>query len=70
MKYPKAMTFQAKYAGRCVACGERINEGDWVTYEDDFLVHANCPDVVDVDAPQRNERKCPDCFTIHAGECV
>ncbi|MCT7373207.1 hypothetical protein [Mycolicibacterium llatzerense] len=65
------MSFQAKYPGRCVSCGERIHEGEWVRYEDDdSLVHDNCDEAPDVDAPQRNERKCPDCFTIHAGECA
>lgn len=37
-----AMSFQAKYPGQCAACGERIHEGQWVRYEDDFLVHTEC----------------------------
>lgn len=63
------MTFQAKYPGKCAACGERINEGQHVRYEDDFLVHDDCPDPINPDQPGRQERKCPDCHTIHAGEC-
>ena len=63
------MSFQAKYPGRCAACDERIYEGNWVRYEDDFLVHDDCDEVPERDAPQRNKRKCPDCYMIHAGEC-
>lgn len=64
------MSFQAKYPGSCTACGERIHEGDHVRYEDEFLVHDDCPEPTDADEPRRTERKCPDCFTIHAGECL
>ena len=60
----------AKYSSQCPACGERIHEGQQVRYEDDFVVHDDCPDLIDADAPRRTERKCPDCFTIHAGECL
>ncbi len=64
------MSFQARYSGQCAACGERIYEGARVEYEDDFLVHVDCPERVNVDVPQRNERTCPDCYLIHAGECL
>jgi hypothetical protein len=64
------MSFGAKYAGRCAACDERISVGDLIRYEDDEVVHTDCPEPQDIDAPRRNERQCPDCFTIHAGECV
>lgn len=63
------MSFQAKYSSRCAACDERIHDGNWVRYEDDFLVHDDCPEPVNHDAPQRNERNCPDCYMVHAGEC-
>ena len=65
-----AVTFTARYSSQCPACGERIHEGQQVRYEDDFVVHDDCPDLIDADAPRRTERKCPDCFTIHAGECL
>lgn len=64
------MAFQAKYPGQCAACGERIHLADYVRYEDDLLVHDDCPDTVDPDLPGRQERKCPDCYTTHAGECI
>lgn len=63
------MAFQAKHPGHCSACGERIRQGEYVRYEDDFLVHDDCPADIDPERPGRQERKCPDCFTIHAGEC-
>lgn len=65
------MSFEAKYHGRCVGCDERIEPGDQVEYNaDEELVHVHCDDQTDPDAPLRNERKCPDCFLIHAGECA
>ena len=64
------MSFQAKYRDQCSGCDEPIHEGNWVRYEDDFIVHQDCPEPIGTDAPGRNERKCPDCFTIHAGECA
>jgi hypothetical protein len=64
-------TFEARFWGTCVACHERIVPGESVTYsEDDELVHAACSPQPDPDEPRRNERKCPECFTIHAGECM
>jgi hypothetical protein len=45
--------------------------GTEVAYQDDELVEVECPEVPGRDAaPGRNERSCPGCFTIHAGECV
>jgi hypothetical protein len=64
------MSFEAKYPGSCNACDGRIHEGDTVRYEDDYLIHDDCPEPIDVDAPRRTERHCPDCFTYHAGECI
>lgn len=61
--------FQARYPGRCAACDEPIYEGGKVRYEDGFLVHDDCPDPVDHDAPRRTEHRCPDCYATHAGEC-
>lgn len=64
------MSFQARYRSQCVSCGNPINEGEHVMYEDGHLVHLDCPDPIDDDQPARNERRCPDCFTIHAGDCL
>jgi hypothetical protein len=66
------MSFQAKYAGYCHIGEHRIHEGDQVQYDEDGkVIHVDCADQppVDHDAPGRNERNCPECFTIHAGEC-
>lgn len=63
------MSFQARYPGRCVSCDGRIHEGQHVRYEDDFLVHADCPEPEDYGAPARHEQRCPTCFLTHAGEC-
>ena len=36
------MNFEARYHGKCTACGEHIDPGDRVTYEHDALVHEEC----------------------------
>lgn len=66
------MSFQANYSGICRSCGEYYSEGAEIrSTEDDGWVHApTCPEPIDFDEPQRNERRCPECFTIHAGECL
>jgi hypothetical protein len=64
--------FPAKFGGRC-GYGDTIHEGDQVRYDNDGeLVHTACEDnpPPTEDTPRRNERKCPDCYTIHAGECA
>lgn len=38
----------AQFSGRCVACDERIHEGDEITRSPDGMwVHAACPEVVE-----------------------
>jgi hypothetical protein len=64
------MGFEASYPGKCGACGDRIHPGDQINYCDGATIHAFCDDRVDPDEPRRTERKCPDCFMIHAGECM
>lgn len=64
------MSFIATYPAKCGACPDRIYPGDSCTYEDGSVVHVYCADRVDPDEPARNERRCPECFTIHAGECL
>lgn len=65
------MSFQARYPGRCGSCEERIHVGDSVQYEDDELVHADCPTpAVNQFTVGPRESLCASCFTIHAGECM
>lgn len=64
------MSFQAKYPGVCCQCNEDIVPGQECQYWGDEVGHVKCPEVVDLDAPGRNERRCGDCFQIHAGECA
>lgn len=42
-----AKTFTAKYEGHCYNCGDPIEPGDDVTYDDDEIVHAECAEDVD-----------------------
>jgi hypothetical protein len=61
------MIFEAKYAGRCNACDDRIHEGERVMYDDDQIVHAQCdPTGLDDDPATA----CTQCWLIHAGECL
>lgn len=64
------MSFNARYPGRCASCEERIHEGDLVKYEDDELVHTQCPAPVSEFTIGPRETICGQCFTIHAGECL
>jgi hypothetical protein len=42
------MSVRAEYPGRCLACEERINEGDEITrLVGGVWVHAACPEVVE-----------------------
>lgn len=47
------MVFEARYPGRCPQCGERIEPGDEVTYNDDEVVHAECDDDDEADGFDR-----------------
>jgi len=70
-------TFPARFPGRCAAdCGERIAEGDEVTYVDDQLVHAEC---ADRDRPTcglgpmptpRAVHVCPECHLVQPCYCT
>ncbi len=62
-------SFPARFPGTC-AHGDHIDVGDLITYdEDDDLVHVECGAVNGM-AHDLHERTCPDCYTIHAGECI
>lgn len=63
------MSFIAQYGGTCTTCDELIKPGQPVEYNPySEVVHVDCPDVPDPDAPQRNEKRCT-CNLTHAGEC-
>lgn len=71
------MGFTAQYPGPCVGdCGGRIHPGDDIEpVPGEGHRHTYCGDVergqtTAFDPPGRNERKCPHCFTTHAGECL
>lgn len=53
------MTFAARYPGRCHAgCGESIEPGDLVRYEEEALVHVDCP----MTAHEPDRTPCPTCW--------
>lgn len=56
------MSFEAKYPGLCAACDEGIKPGASVTYVNDQLVHARCPE---------SRTPCLSCFMVPAanGAC-
>lgn len=69
------MSFEARYHGECGFCGEEMKGTMCSFAADDVLVHTDClvPYATGVDPAARtgrNERRCPDCFQIHAGECL
>lgn len=63
--------FRARYSGQC-AHGDLIEVGDLCTYtKGDQVAHVDC----EVEDAQDGERfdpssVCPDCWTVHAGECA
>lgn len=58
------MSFSARYAGRCGNCDNRIEPGDEVRYDDDELVHDQCP------GESGPGDVCIYCWCIHRGECA
>lgn len=61
------MSFEAKYHGRCSDCGERIEPGERVRYEDDELVHDECDG--DLSVEDRPLDVCPTCWLVRPCEC-
>jgi len=64
--------FEAKYGGKCGRCGDYFPAGAPVEYVDDVLVAAdhNCePGPEETPESVRRDR-CPQCYLIHAGECL
>lgn len=57
--------FEARFPGRCGLCDEAIRVGDFATFVEDEIAHANCP------APTVLADPCPRCWMVPAanGEC-
>lgn len=60
------MSFEAKYAGWCTACDDRIHVGDIATYEDDTIVHADCEGSAQ---PERKPEVCTQCWLTKPCGC-
>jgi len=61
--------FVARYPGECADCGERFEQGTWVRYEDDDIVHVDCArkgrrpgDPWPLPAERYGPRVCPTCY--------
>lgn len=61
--------FEAKYAGRCGDCQEKINVGDLCHYVDDEVCHESCQGQHTINRAKA-EVLCPNCFMYHKGECL
>ena len=62
--------FAATYGGRCDANGCRIEPGDQIGYAEGYdrpLCQHCWKDDLDEQGPLAT---CPQCWTIHAGECL
>ncbi|ORB55307.1 hypothetical protein BST43_15705 [Mycobacteroides saopaulense] len=59
--------FRAEFGGWCEYGDDPIRPGDEVRYDDDTLVHTNCPNPV---TPTDIRDICPNCWCQHAGECA
>lgn len=58
-------TFEARYPGRCPACGESIKVGDPIADSEDGYVHDDCQQ-----PEQPAKPPCTGCWMVHAGECL
>lgn len=45
---------------RCAECGKEIRSGEQVAWEDDEVIHLQCPE---------QPKPCEECHLVHAGEC-
>ena len=62
--------FEARFPGICESCQEGFEKGEMVMYEDDSLVHADPDDCEAMPKHRRGEAVCPECFMVHAGDCL
>lgn len=62
-----AARFPARYPGRCVSCGDDIEVGETLRWDDDVAIHANCQPTPEVEP----RPTCPKCWTVYAvnGDC-
>lgn len=62
-------TFDARWRGKCAACGEWFAEGTEIRYDGDDIVHADCDAATVREEPYR--APCASCFMVPAvnGEC-
>lgn len=62
------MAFEAKYPGRCADCGEDIERGDLIQYDEDSrIVHADCDP--EPTAAERPTETCTECWLIKPCGC-
>lgn len=61
-------SFPARFPGYCVACDERIHEGDPIRMTDDGAMHQDCTTAAPVERPE--PPVCPTCWLTHPeGAC-
>lgn len=64
--------WSAKYPGVCENCGGRFPEGvkiRWVNPDEGQVAHVKCPEDDEELPSGRRQDACPDCHTIHRGDC-
>jgi hypothetical protein len=67
---PDSRIFEAQYESPCQGdCGDDVRPGDRVRYVDDDLMHAACASRL-LAQLRTSTTPCPDCWTVHAGECL
>ena len=67
----RLMSWAAKYRGVCDYCGEQVNVGDEIVWEDRderTIKHIQCPET-DAAFIKSGEQPCPDCWLVHRGDC-
>lgn len=65
--------FTARYPGRCPACGDPIDIGEDLTWDDDQAVHFTCAGRPRISViTERAREVCPRCFVEKAvnGACA
>lgn len=62
-------TFTARFSGICEDCHEGFEKGDEVRYKGTDLVHADSDDCLAA-MPATAGAPCPECFMVHAGDCL
>jgi hypothetical protein len=67
---PDSRIFEAQYESACRGdCGDDVRPGEKVRYVDDELMHAACASRM-LAAIRTSTTPCPDCWTVHAGDCL